>query len=173
MLYAPGMSDDENPFQSPRVAGSPFGSGLARQVPVVAVLMVIQGVLELLMSMFLLLIGGLIPAMMANMPAEPNQPLAAFGWWIGGFYLAVGAIVVVAGVLKVFAGWRNFQFRNRGLGIAALASGMASTFTCYCAPTGLALFIYGLIVYLNGHSTEAFAMGDQGRTREEILHNLA
>ncbi len=42
-------------------------------------------------------------------------------------------------------------------------------FTCYCAPTAIALGVYGLITYLNYEVAQAFVMGEAGRTREEIL----
>lgn len=60
------------------------------------------------------------------------------------------------------------KFRGRTLGIVALSSGLLSIAGCYCLPTAIGLFIYGLIVLLNEPVKRAFAMGEQGRSASEI-----
>jgi len=40
--------------------------------------------------------------------------------------------------------------------------------SCYCAPTSIALFVYGLIVYLNSDVATAFEMAEQGVSPKEI-----
>jgi hypothetical protein len=40
--------------------------------------------------------------------------------------------------------------------------------TAYCAPTAIALAIYGLIVYVNEPVIAAFQMGSRGKTPAEI-----
>ena len=52
--------------------------------------------------------------------------------------------------------------------MAALISSVASMFTGYCAPTAIALLIYGLIIYLNDDVRRAFEMGEQGYPPEHI-----
>jgi hypothetical protein len=47
--------------------------------------------------------------------------------------------------------------------------GMGSVLSCYCAPTGIALLVYGLIVYLNPAVKLAFEMGAQGIPASQIL----
>ena len=44
---------------------------------------------------------------------------------------------------------------------------------CYCLPTAIGLFVYGLIVLLNEPVKRAFAMGEQGRTAAEIQNHFA
>ena len=90
-------------------------------------------------------------------------------WVLGVIYLGLGAPILLAGVLRIFAGVQNFRFRGRTLGIISMIAGMASMLTCYCAPTGIGVLIYGLIVYMNPAVAAAFAMGQQGASGSEIL----
>jgi hypothetical protein len=170
----------ENPYQSPHEAqGVPFAEGgsggLGHHIRIVAILMMVQGGLELLMGAMLLFMGGMLPSVFSAMPAPPaNQgqpagpPPAMVGTIIGVVYLVLGAVLLIAAVLKLVAGWRNFWFRGRVMGIIALTSGLGTVITCYCFPTALALFVYGLIVYLNPQSARWFALGDQGASPETI-----
>jgi hypothetical protein len=75
---------------------------------------------------------------------------------------------LIIGVLRIVAGAFNYHYRRRALGITALACGLFTLITAYCAPTAIALAIYGLIVYVNEPVIMAFQMGDSGRPRAEI-----
>ena len=88
-------------------------------------------------------------------------------------YGSMGLISLVIGVLGIWAGIRMLKFRGRTLGIVALSSGLLSIAGCYCLPTAIGLFIYGLIVLLNEPVKRAFAMGEQGRTASEIQNQFA
>ena len=169
----------DNPYQSPQDSGGvPFSEGgsggMGSHIRIVAILMMVQGGLETLIGVMLLIMGGVMPSVFANMaagaPAGPGQapPPAAVGWVLGGVYFGLGVVLLAGAVLKLVAGWRNFWFRGRVMGLVALSSGLVTIFTCYCFPTALALFIYGLIVYLNGQSIRWFALGARGATPEEI-----
>ncbi|HEV7221260.1 MAG TPA: hypothetical protein VGN42_01065 [Pirellulales bacterium] len=175
----------ENPYQSPESSpdigaaqsGSPFADhipvGRASQVPLVAILMMVQGGFELLFAVLLLVMAVVMPtSMMAGAaggpaPAQGPSP-AVMASVIGGVYLVLGALVSIAGVLKLTAGFRNYRYRGRTLGIVALFSGLATVFGCYCFPTALALLIYGLIVYFDRQTVYAFELGRQGQTPEQI-----
>lgn len=179
----------ENPYQSPESpfepaedrAGSPFAdhipSGKASQLPLVAILMMVQGGFELLYAAFLFLMGVLMPMFMAPaMRARPGPPqgppLAMMGWAMGGIYLGLGAVLLIGAVLKLVGGFRNYRYRGRVLGIVALISGLASAFSCYCFPTAIALLTYGLIVYFDQQTVYAFRLGAQGQTPEQIKATL-
>ncbi|HVX11794.1 MAG TPA: hypothetical protein VHC22_11485 [Pirellulales bacterium] len=156
---------EENPFQSPQaLSGEPAGStggGLARQIPVVAILLMVQGALELLVGGFFLFFGGTV-ALFAKQEAVQQ------GMIFGGVSTAMGASGVLAGALHAIAGWQNYFYRRRSLGIVALVTGLGSLFTCYCFPTALLLMGYGLIVYCSAQSAWAFAAAQQGMSREQI-----
>ena len=143
-----------------------------RQVKIVAILLIVQGALEVAMGLFLCVMGPVMFSLMSSSPPPssggPTPPAALFG----GIYLAMGLITLIAGVLKIVGGARNVKFRGRTLGFVALASGVVSMASCYCVPTALALGIYGLIVYLNERSARAFEMGDAGMPGEQILATL-
>jgi hypothetical protein len=86
----------------------------------------------------------------------------------GVFLLVVGTPGIVCGALRIAAGFFNWSYRRRTLGMTALGVGLATIITGYCAPTAIALAIYGLIVYLNESVMAAFELGAQGRTKAEI-----
>jgi len=175
----------ENPYQSPEAPlqppiaappADPFQRppGLVRHVRVVAILMIIQGVLETLGGLVLIAMGLVMPWLMTqqgqNMPVAPGQPPAETFFWILTFvYGGMGIVVLAVAALHVVAGLRNYRFRSRTLGIVAMASGVLSLFMCYCLPTAVAIGVYGMIVYLNHEVAEAFRMGEAGSSASDIL----
>jgi hypothetical protein len=132
------------------------------QVKVVAILLIVEGALELLVA-FILLIGG--PAMMLELEQQSAEVPPAV---VGGIVSILGVVALAAAILKIVAGIKNLKFRGRTLGIVAMASGVLTIFICYCAPTALALMVYGLIVYLNGDVARAFEQGKQGWSPDQI-----
>jgi hypothetical protein len=167
----------ENPYQSPETLPGSSNSldpsqrqpGLVHHVRTVAILMIVQGSLELLAAAGLVVMAVLIPATLGQMPHQaemPNQPAI---WIMPVVYGGLAAAALLASVLHLVAGFRNYRFRGRTLGIVALACGMLTIATCYCLPTAAALGVYGLIVYLNQEAAEAFRMGQSGREPSEIL----
>ena len=105
---------------------------------------------------------------------RPVAPMpAGFEWMLLAIYGSMGLISLVIGVLGIWAGIRMLKFRGRILGIVALSSGLLSIAGCYCLPTAIGLFVYGLIVLLNEPVKRAFAMGEQGRTAAEIQNHFA
>ena len=116
------------------------------------------------------------PTPVAPVPAAPlpvTAMPAGFEWIMLAVYGSMGLVSLVIGVLGIWAGIRMLKFRGRTLGIVALSSGLLSMFGCYCLPTAIGLFIYGLIVLLNEPVKRAFAMGEQGRTASEIQNQFA
>jgi len=171
---APPMSGDR-PAAAPYPVSPVASRGMTRHVPVVAILMMVQGGLELLAGLGLVGMGVFLVVMMrmeevrGEVAGPPDMPPEAFGWMMLGVYGGMGLIALAAGTLHLLAGKRNYRFRSRTLGFVALAGGLATMFTCYCAPSAIALGVYGLITYMNPEVAQAFAMGEAGRTREEIL----
>jgi hypothetical protein len=147
-----------------------------RHVKIVGILMIVQGALEAAMGIMYAFMGPLMLAMMSMSPSSgssgappPDEKVMGL---MGGFYLLIGLGVLAAGVLKIVAGILNLKFRGRVLGFVALGSSIVSMFTCYCAPTGIALGVYGLVVYLNAQAARAFALAAQGMGPDEVLANL-
>ena len=136
--------------------------GLIGHVPVVAWLMIVQGVLELLLGMMCLGVAILILfAPDKAFSADDRRIIAIIYGFIAVPSLATALLHMVAGIYGLF-------YRRRRLGITALAIGLATVLTGICALTGIPLAIYGLIVYLNDSVVAAFHLGDQRRTRAEI-----
>jgi hypothetical protein len=141
-------------------AGPSTGRGLIGHVRVIAILLIVQGVLELLFSFACISFFLLV----TFVPHEELQNMRRLG--LVALVVCIPAIVI--GLLRIVAGIFNLRYRRRVLGIMALGLGLSLIFTAYCAPTAIAVAIYGLIVYLDEPVIAAFAMGDRGRTVAEI-----
>jgi hypothetical protein len=68
-----------------------------------------------------------------------------------------GLAASLVGLARLAAGLLNMFLRGRVLGMATVVAGLASSITCCCLPTSLALCCYGLIVYSNADVRRAFA----------------
>jgi hypothetical protein len=173
----------ENPYQSPEEpCASPdrrsLGEldrrppGLVGHVRVLAILMLVQGALELVMALGFGAMAIVMPRIMeADLHRGPNPPQMPpnFSMIFGIEFGVFGAMVLTAAVLHITAGLRNYRFRGRILGIVAMAGGVLTFLTFWCLPTAIGLGVYGLIVYLNGSVSEAFRMGEAGCSTNEIL----
>jgi hypothetical protein len=173
----------ENPYQSPEEPSGPFAqpvpegafphpAGLVRHVRVVAILMIVQGSLELGMAILIGVFTLFMPQMMAQATASHPQdslPPEAFLQIMTFTYGGMAAATFVAALLHIIAGVRNYRFRGKVFGIVAMACGVVTALSCYCLPTAVGLGVYGLIVYLNEGVAEAFRMGQSGFTSTQIL----
>ena len=62
---------------------------------------------------------------------------------------------------------------QRGLVHHMTALSILTIAGCYCLPTAIGLFIYGLIVLLNPSVKRAFEMGEQGYSANKIQNHFA
>ena len=153
----------------------PQPPGLVGQVRIVSILMIVQGSLDVLVGLGLIGMGifmGIFmrEAMQEQQLQQPNAPSPEFmGNLMMGIYSGIGVVITIIGALNIFAGFRNWKFKGRTLGVLSLVAGIGAVFTCYCAPTSIALCIYGLIVYLNAPVAAAFRMGEEGYSGDEII----
>ena len=180
-----------NPYESPNF-DSPSGSespgpsssgavpsGMVQQVRVIAILNAVQGLLELMMGGLLVFAGVMMLAMEDNpefqRAMEQQQDPAAAEimpyMWIG--YTVIGALLIASGIFRMIAGFTNWKFRGRIMGIASMVVGLVSVIGCYCAPTSLAVLVYGMIVYLNPSVAQAFQMGSEGVPGDRILFEFS
>lgn len=160
-----------NPYAAPTAVGGTAdattgggtgGPGLVRHVMPVAILMIVQGSLELLMALIFLGLTFAVPFMFPDGGAAAGPPPGMIRPIMMAVYGVMGAGGLVGGVLHVIAGVFGLRFRRRMLGVVALTVGIASITTVYCAPTAIGLAIYGLITYLNPAVVAAFGLGDAG-----------
>jgi len=127
--------------------GGPTEDPFVKQVPVIGILTMVQGGLELLMGLFLLGMAGVMTFVMLA-DQGPGQPPVEAAWIIGGVYGVLGLGVLGLGSLRLYAGYCVFKFQRRLLAIITNCLGFGTLITCYCAPTALGIGIYGLIVLL-------------------------
>jgi hypothetical protein len=168
----------ENPYSAPRSeapAEDAFvrSSRWVRHVGFLAAAQMVVGALEALLGIAGTAMGVLIAvAVGRGVPGAAGVPPATL-WMGAGFYLAIGLAGLATGGLRIFAGIRNLKYRGRVLGIVALSLGLLTAVTVFCAPTSIALLIYGLIVYLDSDVAKAFDMGNQGLPPHEIRARLS
>ena len=141
-------------------AGARRESGLVGHVPIVAILLIVQGALEIGFGLF----GCAFLALVYLVPHEELTTMRGLGIFL--MILAIPA--ALCGIVRIVAGIYNLRFRRRSLGMIALGLGLLTLATGYCAPTAIALAVYGLIVYVNEPVVSAFAMAESGRTPAEI-----
>jgi hypothetical protein len=83
-------------------------------------------------------------------------------------YVGCGLLILCIGALHIISGIQCMRFRGRTLTIVTLFCNVPVLVTCYCAPTGIAITVYGLIVLFQNDVAQAFAMAAQGATVAQI-----
>lgn len=142
------------------------------QIRVISILLIVHGVMLTLMGFFLIGMAVVMPTFIAAHNQQLKQPSGPPPEQLQTILLAtyglMGAAGLIPGILQIVAGVNNLRLRGRVLGIVALLGGMVAVGTCYCAPTAIALAIYGLVIYFNDTAQKAFALGAEGRTMAEV-----
>ncbi len=168
-----------NPYTAnvaPPVIPAPTASGLLPgmlpQLPVVAVLTMVQGGLEILGGFVAMFYALAMPTFMSTLPQQganppPPPPQAVLD---GIFYagLVYGVVLFALGGARIFAGIKMLQYRSYVFVMATLISGLVTLFTCYCFPTALVMAIYGMILLLNPSVKHAFDLAKEGRTPQQV-----
>jgi hypothetical protein len=173
--YQPPAFDPKQFQDQPAYAPSvSYDAGWVRQVRIFAILNAVQGLLEIPTGLMTGGMGVLFPVMLRmeevrNQKGGQEELPEGFFWALSALYLAIGVPVLVSGVLRLIAAYRNYYFRGRTFGIVSICVGAASILTCNCAPTAIGLLIYGLILFLNPAVKIAFEMARQGHTADQIL----
>lgn len=176
--YQPPSFDSQQFQDQPAFPpGSAYNySNWVRHVRTFAVLNLVQGILEILFGLMMSAAGAFFPIMArmdefkkAAAEGGDGPPPEQVMWMVGGVYLVIGVVVLICGILRIVAGIQNYRFKGRTLGFVSLIVGMAPVFTCYCAPTAIALLVFGLIIFLDPAVKAAFEMIKQGRTIDQVL----
>lgn len=172
--YQPPAYDPKYFADAPYAPPTPSGFGWVSQVRIVAILNIVQGALELPMGLIMVGAAIFMPYFFASEKAAGRGGMpAGMEWVIPVVYSTIGIPILLSGGLRIYAGVQNFRFRSRILGIVSFALGLVSMMGCYCAPTSIAVLVYGLIVYLNPAVVAAFEMGKQGQPGNAILASFA
>jgi len=137
------------------------------QVKVVGILMMVHGLMVVLMGAGLAAMGSWM--MFAMPPPPPGGGGGPGPELFAIIYGAWGGLVILCGLFHAVAGFRVMSYRNRVFGIIALFTNIIVLLTCYCAPTGIAMMVYGLIVLFNSDVDRAFEMVSRGATVEEAI----
>lgn len=165
------MSRHDNPIQ----LAEGQSRGMVTHVPVLGVLMMVQGGLMILLGIYYLGFALVFPealeAQFKQNPAFQNNPqftpqqLESLAM---SFCIGFGVVSTVLGLVTLYSGFSVFRYRGRTLGLVTLFGMFFTLCGCYCFPTGLALAIYGLIVLFNRPVAEAFVLGAKGYSGKEV-----
>lgn len=157
-----------------------YRRGMIGHIPILAVLMVIQGVLELLMAVAFAGYAVLMPEMFQEMQKQAAKQggqgggmPAAMPAWLTTVGVALAIVILIIGALTIYSGLNVYRFRGRVMAIVMLGAGLSLIFTCYCFPTALALAIYGLITLLNPSVKYGFDLRAQGHAAQDIQRLFA
>jgi hypothetical protein len=165
----------------PRRAASAGEIAMVKHVHIVAILMIALGGIQCLGAIFLFLVALVMPSMFdwfneviveqqkiqrAGAPRLPAFP-AQLGSLMTLIYVSMGVLSLASGALNIFAGARNLRYRGRILGIVAMIVGAVTGQSCLL---GIALLVYGLIVYLDKDVVSAFERTQEGTPAEAIPH---
>jgi hypothetical protein len=89
--------------------------------------------------------------------------------WLVGF---AGVLLLAFGVLRIWAGVRNRQYRSRTLGVVAMSVGMLDPLVWSCTIVFLAMSVLGLVAYLGQEGAQVFAWGESGCSVEQVKRAL-
>jgi hypothetical protein len=141
---------------------------MVSQVPIIGILMIVNGSLQVLLSLVYLI---LVPFVLAD------RGFGGFGRF-GGFggderlfmiiMIVMGILVLATGVMNIIGGILGMKYHGRGFIITALFMNILPLCTIYCLPTSLGLMIWGLIVMFNGETARAFAYSAEGHSPSEV-----
>jgi len=148
---------------------------MVNQVPVIGILMIVNGSLVTLLGVLIAIIGPVMFSFIgaaqgpqgAPIPQEAQQVLTV----VSVFYVIYGSIIAIVGIMNIAGGISALRFRSRNFVIAALFFNIAALCS-YCFPTSLGLLIWGLIVMFQGDVAYAFSLGASGYTADEIRQRM-
>lgn len=154
--------------QQQAVGKSGIQSPEIRSVRTISLLNGLQGGLELVISLLVFIVGLYVPACLelrdwvnefdgidSAYRGSKNPLTGPYGYW-ALIICGLACLVFAGGCLRIVAARKNRKLRARTQGIVSLCVGISSVVTVICAPTAIALLIWGLINYLNPNVKAAF-----------------
>jgi hypothetical protein len=142
--------------------------GKAKYVPTVAILMIVHGVLMFVAGFSVIGVRVFLTPQIGqqfenqqqlqrqqnpNAPQITREGMTAFLYVVYG---AMSAFLFLIGVLNIYAGARNYGYRNRVLGVISIVINMSSILFFLCLPLSIGLLIFGMIIYLSPEADRAF-----------------
>jgi hypothetical protein len=131
--------------------------------------MIINGCLVALMGMLYTIMGPAMFAMMEMDKQNVRQDDKIVLGVMSGVYLGCGAVLLAIGVMHVISGIMALRYKGRVFAIVTLFTNIITLLTCYCAITGIAVLIFGLIVFFNSEVTETFRLVAKGMSVDDAV----
>ncbi|QEG42275.1 hypothetical protein [Roseimaritima ulvae] len=163
-----------NPYATTQQAGfmppdasQPHYSAIVQQMMPYGILMMVNGGLFALLGLFMVAMPALALTMAEGGDLDDQETMI-----IIAVYGGMGLLMLIGAALQLWGGWRAIHFRGMAWVIVGIASAAMGSLTCYCAPTGIALGIWGLILLLNPDIQHAFRMG-KTESRDKIMQHFS
>jgi hypothetical protein len=137
------------------------------QVKLVGILMIVHGITVAIMGGLYAALGSMF--MFFTPPAGGGGPPPELFLVVYG---VIGGAILICGILTSIAGYRVMTLRNRVFGLVALFLNVVPLISCYCAPTSIAMMVYGLIVLFQPDVSRAFGLVAGGATAEEAVRKF-
>lgn len=181
------FGSDQNPYatnsNTPLAAVTTANNELAARgetmlimLLVLAILQIIVGIMELGMGGIFAAYGFFLPMFFAEaakqnpgQPPPPPEVLMGITWYVA----VLGALMIIASILRIVSGIRLFSFKGRKLTITSLILSLAGIGSCYCAFTSIPMAVFGLIVMLSPIVVYAFGLRRDGMTPRQIRDHFA
>ena len=75
-----------------------------------------------------------------NAPMRPEDKMMMT--ILSGYYIGYGLLVLIVGVMHIFAGYQCLRFRSRVFALITLFGNILVVLTCYCVPTAIGMMIF-------------------------------
>jgi hypothetical protein len=131
-------------------------SRVVAQVPWLAIVMMIHGVFFVGAALIAFLYGPIFAHSYQTQGTEPAPDDPLSGLIFAGSVIA-GLVLLVPGVLQIWAGALARTYRARAFAISALLLSLIGCMGIYCIPTTLGLMVWGLVVLFNDDVAARFA----------------
>lgn len=136
-------------------------SRFVAHVEPLAIALIVHGVLSAGTGLYYLVFGTFFAHGLSTTTPAPEaeaHPLDELlpGMMLGAFGL-LALVQLLPGVLQVGAGLLARRYRGWALTLVALGAGLLTVFGCYCGPSSVALFVWGVLVLRDADVRARFA----------------
>src|SRR5262245_44187750 len=110
---------------------------MVNQVPIIGILMIVNGSLQLIMGVLYAIAGPVFLSVFTRdfavqAPPPQAQQVQQVFTFVSIIYVILGSIVAIAGCMNIAGGISALRFRSRTFVITALFFNILPMITCYC-----------------------------------------
>ncbi|HYV36259.1 MAG TPA: hypothetical protein VE988_11180 [Gemmataceae bacterium] len=145
---------------------------MVRQIPILGILLIVNGVLIGLMGILVIALGPFLYYVEKSSHKTMHPEKQTENMIFIAVLASMGALILVIAMLHVIAGFKCRRYRGRVFALVTVFTNILLLPTS-CSVTSIGMLVYGLIVLFNNESIRAFEMGARGDTPEQIQQAFA